>query len=223
MRKRLLFLALVLCLALLLALPAAASAGEPTTGFALYTAESGGELLAEGSRVCWYELTGGAVWLRPGEDFTDADKDQITAYANSEELTVSWNSDKSAAWIALSEPAQGEIYMLLVCLGQQQYMIRVTDAPTSSAAHIELGREDCTVGFYDGYSLIFDEGSALSYMIDPTAIPLKLMELSLAAGVSNEQGYELADGVDITVKSMKIVPMSGSEGVFSFSYEKPLT
>lgn len=221
MRKRLLFLALVLCLALLLALPAAASAGEPTTGFALYTAESGGELLPEHSRVCWYELTDGTVWLRPCEGL--ADKDQIKAYANSEELTVSWNSDESAARIALSEPAQGEIYMLLVCLGPQQYMIRVTDAPTSGAAHIELGGEDCTVGFYDGYSLIFDEGSALSNVIDPTAIPLKLMELSLAAGVSNEQGYELADGVDITVKSMKIVPMPGSEGVFSFSYEKPLT
>lgn len=112
MRKRLLFLVLALCLVLLVTLPAAASAGEPTTGFALYTAESGGELLAEDSWVCWYELTDGAVWLRPDDGL--ANKDQITASANSEERAVIWNSDTGAARIALPEPAQGEIYMLSV-------------------------------------------------------------------------------------------------------------
>ena len=95
----------------------------------------------------------------------------------------------------------------------------MTAAPTSSAAHIELGGEDCTVGFYDGYSLILDGGSSLNYVIEAAAIPLKLMDLSFAAGTLNEDtpGYELADGVEITVKSMKIVPLQGPANAFSFS------
>ena len=190
--------------------------------FALYTTEAEGDLLAEWSTVCYYELNDGSVWLRPEAGLSDADKDQLEAWANSTELDLAWNNDKSAAKITLPEPEVNSIYTLSVSMGPQQYILRVTSSPVSSAAHIELGGQDCVVGFYDSGSLIFDEGSSLSFSTGSAAsseAPRKMLfGLDFAAGTYTPD-FELVEGVDIAVKSMEIITVAGSSGAFSFSAE----
>ena len=94
-----------------------APAYEPPE-FELYTAESDGELLANGSSVCWYELTDGAVWLRPGSGFDESDRTNLSVRVNGQQDIV-WNTSYTAAKISLPEPEDNWGFWLSLNCGLQ--------------------------------------------------------------------------------------------------------